>query len=59
MALSVSEFLAGIKVINNLKQLFGHISWDQNFPLLSSKLALRKKFHKKKKERDYFDPFGM
>ena len=38
----MSEFLAGIKVIDTLKQLFGHISTDQNYLLLSSKLTEKK-----------------
>ena len=51
----VSEFLEGIKVINTLKQIFGHTSRDKNFLLLSSELTLRKKNPTKK--RDYFLPF--
>ena len=39
----VSEFLAGIEVINTQKLLFSPISRDQNFLLLSSKLTLRRK----------------
>ena len=55
VALSVSDFLAGIKVINTHDYL--GISRDQNFLLLSSKLTLRGKTTLRK--RYYFDPFGV
>ena len=57
-ALVRGEILASIKVINILKKIFGHISRDQNFLLLSSKLTQKEeKPHNKKTH--HFDPFGV